>query len=54
MTSGCEALSVPTVIEVMDYSTIQKYLDASGKKRMTGEEIRKVAKDAEKIVGSIK
>lgn len=50
-----DAVRVPTVIEVMDYSTIQKHLEVpTGKKRMTGEDIRKVAKDAEKIVGSIK
>jgi DNA helicase HerA-like ATPase len=49
-----DAVRVPTVIDVMDYSTIQRYLDAPGKKRMTGEEIRKTAKDAEKIVGSIR
>jgi len=47
-----DAVRVPTVIEIMDYSTIQKYLEGKGRKRMTGEDIRKVARDAAKMVGS--
>jgi hypothetical protein len=49
-----DAIRVPTVVEVMDYSTIQTHLGGKEKKRMTGDDIRKVAKDAERIVGSIK
>jgi DNA helicase HerA-like ATPase len=41
-----DALRVPTVIEVMEYSKIQQQLDTSGKKRMTGEDIKNLAKDA--------
>ncbi len=48
-----DAVRVPTVIDVMDYSTIQKHLEREDK-RMTGEDIRKVAKNAERIVGSIR
>ncbi len=51
-----DAVRVPTVIEVLDYSKIQDYLkvSSSGKKRMTGESIQKLAKNAERIVSSIR
>src|SRR3989442_11966480 len=51
-----DAVRVPTVIEVLDYSKIQDYLKpfASGKTRLTGEGIERIAKNAEKIIRSIK
>jgi DNA helicase HerA-like ATPase len=49
-----DAVRVPTVIEIMDYSTIQEHLEKStvGKKRLTAEDIGKIAKGANKIISS--
>ncbi len=50
-----DAVRVPTVIEIMDYSTIQKHLEKtpSGKKKLTAEDIGKITKNADKIISSI-
>jgi LysM repeat protein len=50
-----DAVRVPTVIEIMDYSTIQEHLEKStaGKKKLTAEDIGKIAKGADKIISSI-
>ncbi len=50
-----DAVRVPTVVEILDYSKIQDFLKdpQTGKKRQTSEEIQRIAKDAEKIVTSI-
>ena len=48
-----DAVRVPTVIDVLDYSNMDTLLKTGGK-RMTSEEIRKIAKDADKIVESLK
>jgi hypothetical protein len=49
-----DAVRVPTVIDVLDYSNIDVMLKTPGRRRMTSEEIKKAAKDAERIVKSIK
>jgi len=51
-----DAVRVPTVIEILDYSKIQDFMKTSqsGKKRQTIEDIQKIAKDAEKIVDAIR
>jgi hypothetical protein len=49
-----DAVRVPTVIDVLDYSNMDTLLKTTGGKRMTSEEIRKMAKDADKIVKSLK
>ena len=51
-----DAVRVPTVIEILDYSKIQDFLKVSqfGKKRQTSEDIQKIARNAEKIVDSIR
>jgi hypothetical protein len=49
-----DAVRVPTVIDVLDYAKIDAVLKTQGGKRMTDEEIKKVARDAERIVKSIK
>jgi len=48
-----DAVRVPTVIEVLDYAKIDAILKAAPARRMTSEQIKKVAKDAERIVQSI-
>jgi len=48
-----DAVRVPTVIDVLDYAKIEDMLRSPEKKRMTSEEIKKIAKNAEKIVKSI-
>lgn len=50
-----DAVRVPTVIEILDYSKIQDFLlSSSSVKRQTAQEILTVAKNAEEIVKSIK
>jgi hypothetical protein len=49
-----DAVRVPTVIDVLDYSKIEVSLKPPGGKRMASDEIRKIAKDADKIVKSLK
>lgn len=49
-----DAVRVPTVIDVLDYSKIEGMLRSPEKKSMTSEEIKKIAKNAEKIVREIK
>jgi hypothetical protein len=50
-----DAVRVPTVIEILDYSKIQDFLLASSsKRRQTAGEILTVAKNAEEIVRPIK
>jgi hypothetical protein len=41
------------VIDVLDYAKIEDMIRSPEKKRMTSEEIKKIAKNAEKIVKSI-
>jgi len=48
-----DAVKVPTVIDVLDYSKIETALKKTQGKRMTSEEIKKAAKDAERIIKSI-
>jgi len=49
-----DAVRVPTVIDVLDYSKIDVMLKTPGGRRMTSEELKKIAKDADKIVKSMK
>jgi hypothetical protein len=49
-----DAVRVPTVIDVLDYANIDTLLKSKESRRMTSEEIKRVALDAEKIVKSIK
>lgn len=49
-----DAVRVPTVIDVLDYSKIDVMLKTAGGRRMTSDEIKKIAKDADRIVKSIK
>jgi hypothetical protein len=48
-----DAVRVPTVVDVLDYGKIEGMLKTAEGKRMTSEEIKKIAKNAEKIVKSI-
>lgn len=48
-----DAVRVPTVVEILDYSSIPDYLGAT-KRRLNSVDIQKISKDAEKIVGSIR
>jgi DNA helicase HerA-like ATPase len=48
-----DAVRVPTVIDVLDYAKIEDMIRSPEEKRMTSEEIKKIAKNAEKIVKSI-
>jgi hypothetical protein len=49
-----DAVRVPTVIDVLDYSKIDTMLKNRSAKRMTSDEIKKIAKDADEIVKSIR
>jgi hypothetical protein len=49
-----DAVRVPTVIDVLDYGNIDTLLKSKESRRMTSEEIKRVALDAEKIVKSVK
>jgi uncharacterized protein len=50
-----DAVRVPTVIEVIDYSRIQEQLEEHSRgKRATGTDIGEIARNAERIVGSVK
>jgi len=48
-----DAVRVPTVVDVLDYGKIEGMLKTAQGKRMTSEEIKKIAKNAERIVKSI-
>jgi DNA helicase HerA-like ATPase len=49
-----DAVNVPTVVDVLDYSKIDGMLMAGKEDRMSSDQIKKVAKDAERIVRAIK
>jgi DNA helicase HerA-like ATPase len=49
-----DAVRVPTVIDVLDYSEIESMIRTTQEKRMTSEEITKVAKNGKRILRSIK
>ncbi len=49
-----DAVRVPTVIDVLDYSKIESLLGKNGDERMSSDDLKKIAKRAEKIVRSVR
>jgi hypothetical protein len=49
-----DALKVPTVVDVLDYSKIEALLRTNRSDRMSSDEIKRIAKNADRIIKSIK